>query len=139
MKKILLFLAFCLVMPMMYGQVADEGQYWDINHTSNPIVRYKLYPTFNRYNFLNLDTRRGSITIVQYDVQGDNEFEYYLGQPEADIPDSLMTNGRYELYPTRNNYTFILLDQITGDSYHVQWSIERKNRFIRKIRYSFGQ
>ena len=78
MKKILLFLAFCLVMPMMYAQVADEGQYWDINHTSNPIVRYKLYPTFNRYNFLNLDTRRGSITIVQYDVQGDNEFEYYL-------------------------------------------------------------
>ena len=138
MKKVLLFIAILFVFPI-YGQVTDQSQYWDINHASNTSIRYKLYPTFNRFNFLNLDTRTGSITIVQYDVQGDNEFEYYLGKPETFIPDSLMTNGRYELYPTRNNFTFILLDQITGDSYHVQWSTEKQNRFVTRIRYSLGQ
>ena len=138
MKKTIILLLLFFNIPV-FGQVAEQGQYWDINHTCNTFVRYKLYPTFNRYSFLNLDTKTGSITIVQYDVQGDNEFEYYLGTPKVDILDSLMTNGRYELYPTRNNYTFILLDQITGESYHVQWSTERDKRFISKISYAWGQ
>lgn len=139
MKRLFLLLSLFFIIHA-YGEVSDQGQYWDVNHVSNPLVRYKLYPTFNRYNFLNLDTRTGSITIVQYDVQGDNEFEYYLGSPSGlNIPDSLQTNGRFELYPTRNNYTFILLDQIDGDTYHVQWSTERDKRFIYKIRYAIGQ
>ena len=139
MKKLFVILSLFFIIPV-YGQVSEQGQYWDINHASNTSVRYKLYPTFNRYNFLNLDTRTGSITIVQYDVQGDNEFEYFLDMPhDVNIPDSLQVNGRYELYPTRNNYTFILLDQLEGTTYHVQWSIERKQRFISKIKYAFGQ
>ena len=102
-------------------------------------VRYKLYPTANRYNFLKLDTRTGYITIVQYDVQGDDEFEYALDVILENKADSLLVDGRYELYPTRNNYTFIMLDQIDGRAYHVQWSLERNQRFITPIRYSFGQ
>lgn len=139
MKKLLVILSLFFIVPV-YGQVTEQGQYWDINHVSNTSVRYKLYSTFNRFNFLNLDTRTGSISIVQYDVQGDNEFEYFLGYPpDTNIPDSLMVNGRYELYPTRNNYTFILLDQIDGRSYHVQWAIERDKRFISEIKYIPGQ
>lgn len=139
MKKLFVILSLFFIIPV-YGQVSEQGQYWDINHASNTSVRYKLYPTSNRYNFLNLDTRTGSITIVQYDVQGDNEFEYFLDMPhDVNIPDSLQVNGRYELYPTRNNYTFILLDQLEGTTYHVQWSIERNQRFISKIKYAFGQ
>lgn len=35
-----------------------------------------------------------------------------------------MIVGRYELYPTGNNYNFILIDTIFGRSYQVQWSTE---------------
>lgn len=138
MKKLFLLLTLFFIIPV-YAQVSEQGQYWDINHVTNPLVRYKLYPTFNRYNFLKLDTQTGTVTIVQYDVQGDNEFEYFLDYVSPYIPDSLQVVGRFELYPTRNNYTFIMLDQIGGDAYHVQWSTERKQRFISKIKFAFGQ
>jgi hypothetical protein len=29
--------------------------------------------------------------------------------------------GRFTLYPTSNIWTFILLDQETGNTWHVQW------------------
>lgn len=34
--------------------------------------------------------------------------------------------GRFTLYPTENMYNFILLDQIDGDVYQAQWSMEEK-------------
>lgn len=48
--------------------------------------------------------------------------------------------GRFTLYPTNNMWNFIfnmwnfiLLDQVDGDTYQVQWSFEAKNRFITPI------
>lgn len=37
-------------------------------------------------------------------------------------------NGRFTLYPTNNIYNFILLDQIDGRMWQVQWSLKEKNR-----------
>jgi len=39
-------------------------------------------------------------------------------------------NGRFTLYPTENMYNFLLLDQIDGYVYQVQWSMEAKNRGV---------
>lgn len=39
-------------------------------------------------------------------------------------------NGRFFLYPTSNMYNFILLDQIDGRTWQVQWSTEEKNRMV---------
>ena len=39
-------------------------------------------------------------------------------------------NGRFTLYPTENIYNFLLLDQIDGYVYQVQWSMEAKNRGV---------
>lgn len=38
------------------------------------------------------------------------------------------TLGRFTLYPTQSMYTFILLDQIRGFSWCVQWNNDEKNR-----------
>ena len=38
--------------------------------------------------------------------------------------------GRFTLYATDNMWTFILLDQIDGDTWQVQWSLEEDKRFI---------
>ena len=43
-------------------------------------------------------------------------------------------NGRFTLYTTENIYNFLLLDQIDGDVYQVQWSMEEKNRGIVPIK-----
>ena len=42
-------------------------------------------------------------------------------------------NGRFYLYPTDNFYTFLLLDQIDGRVWQVQWSIDPENRGIMRI------
>ena len=93
---------------------------------------FKLYPTQNMWNFLKLDTRNGKISIVQFSVE-DNEkqFEYELSNKalcENTAP------GRFMLQPTENIYNFIMLDQVSGQTYQVQWSFEEDKRFIIPIK-----
>lgn len=47
------------------------------------------------------------------------------------VPDETVT-GRFKLYPTQNNYNFILLDTTFSFAYLMQWSTE-KNK-CRRIR-----
>lgn len=39
-------------------------------------------------------------------------------------------NGRFVLHPTTNNFNFIMLDRVKGDTYQVQWSQEPEKRII---------
>ena len=130
MKKYLFLLLALIVVPL-YAQMQGGLQYTDINH--NSANRFKLYTTTNMYNFLKLDTRLGDVTAVQFDINGPNEYEYHVGSVWKSIPVDQQVDGRYELYPTQNYYTFLLLDQIDGKVYHVQWSMERINRGLYEI------
>ena len=42
-------------------------------------------------------------------------------------------NGRFFLYPTTNIYNFILLDQIDGRTWQVQWNTEKSDRVVKRI------
>ena len=102
------------------------------SNTANAEPIFKLYPTRNMWNFLKLDTRNGKISIVQFSVE-DNEkqFEYELSNKalcENKAP------GRFMLQPTENIYNFIMLDQVSGQTYQVQWSFEEDKRFIIPIK-----
>lgn len=103
------------------------------NIPQNVNVPYRLYPTANRFNFLKLDTRTGRVWAVQYSMNdGENSFEYTI--TNVDLAEKKQENiGRYTLYPTQNMWTFILLDQFTGATFHVQWSIKRNECFILPI------
>ena len=83
------------------------------------------------WNFLKLDTRNGKITIVQFSVDDDGkQMEYELSniaRCEDIIP------GRFMLQPTENIYNFIMLDQVSGKTYQVQWSFDEYNRFVMPI------
>lgn len=95
--------------------------------------RYKLYPTKNMWNFLKLDTRTGVITQVQYDVSGNGQGEFILSYRILLPMDESWRdakNGRFKLYPTQNTYNFLLLDQVDGRMWQVQWSTDAKNRGI---------
>ena len=43
--------------------------------------------------------------------------------------------GQFKLYPTKNMYSFIMIDVIGGASYQVQWSTEEENRFYELISF----
>lgn len=94
------------------------------------VTRYKLFPTQNMWTFIKLDTKTGQMWQVQYSISNDKErFEYDLNTNSLVSTDKEL-NGRFELYPTQNMYNFILLDQIDGLQWQVQWSFEKKNRAI---------
>lgn len=42
-------------------------------------------------------------------------------------------NGRFKLYATDNSYNFIMVDVINGDTYQVQWNIDKEKRLVSKF------
>ncbi|MBR1578102.1 MAG: hypothetical protein IJ653_05930 [Bacteroidales bacterium] len=138
MKKIILVLLTIFLGFFSFAQEhsADELKksmsYGGFGEIITP--RYKLYQTENIYNLLKLDTATGAIWMVQYSM---NE---HADAMEVAIDDSSLLKssdeeirGRYELYPTKNKYTFILLDTVWGYPYQVQWSTNPKERFRVRI------
>lgn len=130
MKRLLLLL-FLILGYVGYANAAEPATI--VAPATNAVNNYLLYTTTNIYTFLKLDTRNGKIWQVQYSMD-DNEFELVLNSRE------LVTAGKpgqFALYPTTNNWTFLLLDTINGDVWHVQWSQEAENRGIIPIRSIF--
>ena len=123
------FFLFCFLICLSSFTFA-EAPFSEPSQNTN--VRYRLFPTQNMYTFLKLDTMTGKIWQVQFSTQGDAyRFESVLSS--MDISDALKQEkqiGRFTLYPTQNMYTFILLDQIDGYTYQVQWNGDRENRFV---------
>lgn len=109
-----------------FGQI-DQDQKLDV-----PI--YKLFPTENYWTFLKLDTRNGKIWQVHYSVSDGFEGELDLN-PNSLIPDEKEISGRFNLYQTENMYNFLLLDQLAGTSYQVQWNNEKHLRFVSQLYY----
>lgn len=93
---------------------------------------YKLFPTTNQWNFIQLNTRNGMMSMVQFDIEGANRFTTELSW-EILVSEEEEENGRFTLYPTKNMWTFILLDQIDGRTWQVQWGIERSDRLMIRI------
>ena len=126
MKK---FIYTCLTIiiscSIIYSQDLFTQEYLQfnaVNHEVAPHLRYKIYPTFNMWTYLKLDTRTGRIAMLQIATDSKDEGEFYIGTPNEVYVGDDAINGRYELYPTSNMWTFIMIDQINGNSYHVQWS-----------------
>ena len=103
--------------------------------------RYKLYPTNNMYNFLKLDTSTGRLWQVQWSVEDNKRFDTFLGDDayyfilkdegfSSPWEDYERPVGRFELHPTTNMYNFILMDNLRGYTWQVQWSFESSKRLI---------
>ena len=102
----------------------------DIDFRMHGLDRYKLYPTENIYNFLQLDTMTGKIEIVQCSLDDDKEGSATLNNEDLSLGTGC---GTFELYPTKNIYQFLLLDKVTGRRWHVQWGFESSKRWIKRI------
>lgn len=129
-KHILFLLGFFLLMSGVFAESPFSEP------TQNPNVRYRLFPTQNMWTFLKLDTMTGRIWQVQYSIRGE-EYRFETILSSTDITDILKqekTVGRFTLHPTTNTYNFIMLDQIDGYTYQVQWDSNIENRFVLPIK-----
>ena len=140
-KLIISFICFLVVTSTYTKAYSNELEGTTIDSTLNEnisaqdqdVVIYRLFPTQNMWTFIKLNTRNGQMWQVQYDVKGDNQFETYLNFVPL-VSKEKEVNGRFFLYSTQNIYTFILLDQLDGKMWQVQWSMEAKNRLIIPIK-----
>lgn len=92
--------------------------------------RYKMYQTENMYNLLKLDTQTGKIEQVQWSLDEDKEFSISINSEDLSLSNTI---NSFELYPTQNMYQFILLDKVSGRTWHVQWGLTYKKRWIKRI------
>ena len=146
MKKILIL--FCLFFSTSTSFArkdslitASDSILYDIYEEVNSIKllnenigRYKIYPTDNIYILLKLDTGTGRIKMIQWNLDKSKEFEAYLNNDDLS-GGALQHTGRFELYPTKNMYQFILIDTLLGGTWHVQWGTKLSDLWIRKISF----
>lgn len=154
MKKILTTLLFALISFAAFAQNDSTStsishntptvssidslvleQIYDVVTQANLFVipRYKLYKTENTYILIKLDTATGRIWQIQYRMGSTDSMVVAIDDTsllwswEDEIP------GRYQLYPTQNIHTFILLDTNKGYTYQVQWSTNGPNNRFREV------
>ena len=129
MRKLFFATIIALTTISTFSQSTSEAPNQNISTDSN--VTYRLFSTRNMYTFIKLNTKNGQMWQVQWDTKSN----------QLETPLSLITlvtkeeekNGRFFLYPTTNIYNFVLLDQIDGRAWQVQWNIEEKDRMIIRI------
>ena len=102
------------------------------NISTDSTVVYRLFSTKNLYTFIKLDTRNGKMWQVQWST-GDDTFQVPLSLTSL-VSSEEEKKGRFFLYPTTNIYNFILLDQIDGRVWQVQWNTEAKDRLVVPIK-----
>lgn len=128
MKKIILFLIIVISSMTSFAQAQDSVKN-ESTQQSLISVSYRLFPTQNMWTFIKLNTRNGEMWQVQYNMEDNKRFESDLNFIRL-VAKEDEVNDRFTLYPTQNIYTFILLDQINGRTWQVQWSLEPEKRIV---------
>jgi len=130
MKRIVFSIIIGLTSIKAFAQNTSEAPIQNISTDSS--VVYRLFATRNMYTFIKLNTRNGKMWQVQWGTESKYQFESTLSDVSR-ANNNEEKNGRFFLYPTTNRYNFILLDQIDGRVWQVQWSLEAKERMVDPI------
>ena len=87
------------------------------------VPSFKLYPTKSSRVFLKLDTRRGLVEMVEYGWKEKYRHESTINCVPLATGDEAVP-GRFNLYPTEDTWNFLLLDELDGRTWQVQWSYD---------------
>lgn len=130
MKKVILIFV-CIFMAICANAQTSSSNTKNTVASPDSNVNFRLYQTNNRWTFLKLDTRTGELTHVRYSIDS-KAMQYKLSDIMlAEGEDA--KPGRFFLYPTENTFNYILLDQIDGRVWQVQWNIDEEHRGIWRI------
>lgn len=92
---------------------------------------YRLFPTENIWSFIKLNTINGKMWRVQYSVKGfQYRFEDELNAESLLNATDKQIIGRFTLIKTSNLWNFILLDQVGGRTWQVQWSPDKDKNMV---------
>lgn len=129
MKRIFILLSLVVLSYLSFAQTIDLPA---TEYTQDPKANFRLYKTENIYNFIKLDTRTGQMELVQWSAQDDRKTYKLSDRVLVSSPEEQIT-GRFTLYATTNTFQFILLDQIDGRIWQVQWGTDKEYRWVKRI------
>jgi hypothetical protein len=129
MKRLIFSILICLASITTFAQSSSDVPIQNISTDSS--VVYRLFSTRNMYTFIKLNTRNGKMWQVQWGTNSKYRYESALSDSSR-LNEGEEKNGRFFLYPTSNVYNFILLDQINGRAWQVQWGKE-EDRWVIQI------
>ena len=129
MRKLFFTSIIILSTVSAFAQSASDAPIQNISTDST--VVYRLFSTRNTFMFIKLNTRNGQMWQVQWGLESKYRFETTLSDISRVNKDE-EKNGRFFLYPTTNTYNFILLDQLDGRGWQVQWG-EEAERMVTPI------
>ena len=129
MKKIIIILLFLVSLTVSAQSDNNDKVYF----SPDANVTYRLFKTQNMHIFIKLNTSDGTMKLVQFSTSSINDMTEVTLSDEKLAVGTDAKNGRFYLYPTDNFYTFLLLDQINGRVWQVQWSTDPENRGIFRI------
>jgi hypothetical protein len=127
MIRLALSIIICLTAITTFAQSTSDVPIQNVS-TDSAVV-YRLFSTRNMYTFIKLNTRNGQMWQVQWGMESKYRFETTLSDISR-VNEGEEKNGRFFLYPTTNIYNFILLDQISGRTWQVQWGKEADRSVI---------
>jgi len=130
MKRIIFSIVIGFASVTTFAQNTSQAPIQNISMDS--AVAYRLFATRNMYTFIKLNTRNGQMWQVQWGTESKYQIENTLSDISRVSKDE-ERNGRFFLYPTTNIYNFILLDQVDGRVWQVQWSTEANERMVNRI------
>ncbi|MDX2278359.1 MAG: hypothetical protein NW218_02175 [Saprospiraceae bacterium] len=134
MKAKVLIFTFLLIAIMSFAQSQTRQINPDQQKLISESTIYQLFPTQNFWTFIKLDTRNGKMWQIHFSVKDDGEQGELVLNPLPLVDKDKEVNGRFTLYATENIYNFLLLDQIDGNVYQAQWSMEAKYRGVTPIK-----
>jgi hypothetical protein len=112
---------------------AQSDKDFKIYFSPDSDVTYRLFKTQNMHIFIKLNTSDGTMKLVQYSTESiDDMLEVSLSDTKLATGNDVK-NGRFYLYPTDNFFTFLLLDQVDGRVWQVQWSTDPKDFGVFRI------
>ena len=127
MKRVIFLLVFA--MTTILAEAQTDVRQVRPEFSQLPNATYRLFPTNNMWIFIKLNTSDGRLWLVQYGTKAGEQLEIPLSRIQR-ADEANKKNGRFTLYSTQNMYNFILLDQIDGKVWQVQWSTDGKNNLV---------
>lgn len=127
MKKLLFIFTFAVFSIIANAQTDVRQVRPDFSQSPN--ATYRLFPTSNMWIFIKLNTADGRLWLVQYSIKSGEQLEIPLSKSER-VDENKKKDGRFTLYATQNMYNFLLLDQIDGRVWQVQWSTDGESNLV---------
>lgn len=134
MKRVLFMCLMALFVVSCNSTTNTDNQSPEqaIQKATTDTPRFKMIETDNIHILLKWDTRTGKTWMVQYGLSDTPALENLIHRSHI-LTEDESWNGRFELYPTKNMFNFIMIDTYNGDTYQVQWSTDEEYCFTAPI------